>query len=655
MKKLGIIFALCLALACSHVPASFDPKADTGPLTSNLIIPKAIEVVCGGIVSIPTIGDTRLSVGDAVFLMTPDGVFYPSAVSSVSLSEVAFPLPDEVTVSAYYSMSIRSDGKLINLGLVYISILSDSHAPVSVAPEATSTVYGIVECEGKGLPGVMVSDGYEVVKTDEQGVYQMNSGKLLKYVFISLPSGYEAPLQGVLPGYFALLTEEASQAERHDFLLRRVANDNFTLFILGDMHLADRIDDVPQFRRDMRYLNRSIAKAKGRSYVLTLGDMTWDAYWYSRDYYFPQYLSEVNRWFTDVPFFHTMGNHDNDMNQIGDIEKTRAFNQTLGPTYYSFNLGKIHFIVTDNIDYNDVEAGTDHRSEYVHDFTAPQMAWIAKDLANVDPSTPVVIASHSPLFKPTGATSWTNKLDGANATGEANTDDFIKAVSGHNVRFVAGHTHRLAVYDALQSQGFVEYNLGSVCGCWWKCCYAEPDIHLCPDGAPCGYGVWEFTGTHLRHSYQAFGMSEDYVFRAYSMGEVKKTLTMEAVDNEAKFQKFVNEMQRFDDNDLLLNVWYYQSSWQIEVTADGGEPLSATRDYTYDPLLTWAMTANYYGRHETSDGLVAPSKWIHYFRYRIPEWAAHVDVKITDQDGVTYNESFAWPKPFSMDEYRIAN
>ena len=655
MKKFLLLVTLCLCASCSQELPSFKTKADSGKLMSNLVIPKVFEVVSGGTVSIPSLGDTRLSVGDAVYLVAQDGSFYPSALSAVSSSEVVFPLPDGVSVSAWYSLLIRCGKQLSNLGQVYVSILSGFPAPINVDPQSGSTVYGIVECEGRGIPGVAVSDGYEIVKTDQYGVYQMKSGKLWKYVFICLPSGYEAPLQGVLPGYFAHLTADATQAERHDFQLRRVANDNFTLFILGDMHLADRIDDVPQFRRDLRYLNRSIAKARGRCYVLTLGDMTWDAYWYSKNYYFPQYLAEVNRWFTDVPFFHTMGNHDNDMNQVGDIEKTRAFNQTLGPSYYSFNLGKIHFIVADNIDYNEVEAGTDHRGEYVHDFTAAQMAWIAKDLAQVDRSTPVVIAAHSPLFKPTDATGWTNKLDGADAAGEANTDDFIQALSGYDVRFVAGHTHRLAVYDALKSQGFVEYNLGSVCGCWWKCCYAEPDIHLCPDGAPCGYGVWEFTGTQLRQRYQAFGRSEDYVFRAYAMGEVKKTLTMEAVDNEDKFKKYFNEMQRFDDNDLLLNVWYYQSSWQIEVRADGGSPLTATRDYTYDPLLTWAMTANYYGRHETSDGLVAPSRWIHYFRYRIPEGTTHVDVRITDQDGVVYGESFAWPKPFSMDEYRIVN
>lgn len=654
MKKYVIIAALCLAAACTEEPVPFVPKADEGILTANLIIPKSVETVSGGTVTIPALGETRFSVGDVVLLKAIDGTVFETAVSAVSSSGVEFPLPSGV-VSSYYDIVFRFGPVALDSGRIYISILSGEVEPVPVAAASGSTVYGIVECEGKGLPGVVVSDGYEVVRTDVNGIYQMKSEKMWKYVFISLPSGYEAPLQGVIPGFYAHLIADPSLPERHDFKLRRVANDNFTLFLLGDIHLANRADDIAQFRRDMRSLNASIDKAKGRCYVMTLGDMTWDGYWYSKNFYFPEYLAEVSKWFNDVPFFHTMGNHDNDMNRVGDIEKTRPFNEFIGPSYYSFNLGKVHFIVTDNIDYNDVGTGTDLRSEYKHDYTANQMAWLAKDLATVDRSTPVVISAHSPLFAPTGATTWKVRLNGADAPGEANTDDFVNAVEGYRVRFVGGHSHKIDHYEELASQGFTEHNLGAVCGAWWNSGYVEPGIHLCPDGSPSGYAVWEFTGTELKHRYQASGMREDYVFRAYDMGEVKKTLTMEAVDNEATFKTFYNEFQRFDDNDLLLNVWYWDSAWKVEAYADG-KALMATRDYTYDPLLTWAVTVNYYARHASlSSSSIKPSKWPHFFRFRVPAGTVHVDVKVTDRNGEVHTESFSWPKPFSMDEYRIAN
>ena len=42
-------------------------------------------------------------------------------------------------------------------------------------PAFGSTVYGKVMCSGEGVPDVAVSDGFEVVRTDKDGVYQLPS------------------------------------------------------------------------------------------------------------------------------------------------------------------------------------------------------------------------------------------------------------------------------------------------------------------------------------------------------------------------------------------------------------------------------------------------------------------------------------------------
>lgn len=653
MKKYLILAALLLAAACTEAPVPFTPVADEGVLMGNIIVPKCVETVAGGEVTFQTLGETRLSKGDAVILSAVDGTVFETTLTSVA-GKLVFSLPPEL-LSGIYRMSFRHEGEAYASGDLLVSILAGEEEPVPVTAAEGSTVYGLVECNGKGIPGVPVSDGYEVVVTDEHGVYQMTSEKLWKYVFITLPSGYEAPLQGIIPQFFAHLTDDSAVAERHDFSLRRVANDHFTMFFLGDIHMAKRADDINQFRRFVRYMNKTIGQAPGRRYVMTLGDMTWDGYWYSNNFYFPEYLEEVSRWFTDVPFFHTMGNHDNDMNRIGDIEKTRPFTEFIGPSYYSFNLGKVHFIVTDDIDYNDVGTGSALRSNYAHNFASNVIAWLRKDLALVDPSTPVIISAHSPTVAPSGATTFKSRLTGADAPGEANTEEFVELLRGHNVHFVAGHSHKVFHYEDLAAQGYLEHNLGSVCGNWWNSGYVETGIHLCPDGAPGGYAVWEFNGTELKHRYQAAGMREDYIFRAYDMGEVKKVITMEAADNEPAFQTYVNEVNRFDDNDLLLNVWYWDSAWKIEVTANG-TPLTMVREYTYDPLLTCALTMNYYARHTSlSSSTLKPSKWPHFFRFRMPAAPAEICVKVTDRNGMVSTENFHHPKPFTLNEYRIAN
>ena len=653
MKRTLLIAALCVLAACAEKPEPFEPVADEGVLVGNIAIPKTLETVSAGMVTFKTFGETRLATGDKMVLTGAEGTEFELFLTSYP-RELVFVLP-ETLLSGQYRITFRHAGKSYPAGSLLVNILAGEDEPVPVTAAAGSTVYGLVACEGKGIPGVAVSDGYEVVLTDENGVYQMHSDKLWKYVFISLPSGYEAPLQGIIPQFYAYLTEDPAVAERRDFSLKRVANDHFTMFFLGDIHMANRSDDINQFRRFARYMNKTIDQAQGRCYVMTLGDMTWDGYWYSKNFYFPEYLAEVSRWFTDVPFFHTMGNHDNDMNRIGDIEKTRPFTEFIGPSYYSFNIGKVHFVVTDDIDYNDVGTGTELRGNYAHNFASNVMDWLKKDLALVDPSTPVVISAHSPTVAPSGATTFKSRLTGADAAGEANTEDFVAAVRGHDVHFVAGHSHKVFHYEDKASQGYLEHNLGSVCGNWWASGYVESGIELCPDGAPCGYAVWEFDGTELNHRYVAAGMREDYVFRAYDMGEVKKVMTMEAVDNEPAFQTYYKEFQRFNDNDLLLNVWYWDSAWKIEVTADG-KPLSMNREYTFDPLLTYALTMNYYARHASlTSSTIKPSKWPHFFRFRMPAAPSDICVKVTDRYGRVSTEEFRHPKPFTMNEYRIAN
>lgn len=91
------------------------------------------------------------------------------------------------------------------------------------------------------MAGVVVSDGTEVTVTDAAGIYELRSAKRWGYVFISVPSGYEAPADGVRPLFYQRLLGASHVVERKDFTLTRVdGQDDFTLFLLGDMHLANR-------------------------------------------------------------------------------------------------------------------------------------------------------------------------------------------------------------------------------------------------------------------------------------------------------------------------------------------------------------------------------------------------------------------------------
>jgi hypothetical protein len=95
-------------------------------------------------------------------------------------------------------------------------------------------------------------------------------------------------------------------------------------------------------------------------YGITLGDMTWDYYWYSNSYHFSQYLADVNA-IKGLTIYQTIGNHDHDMNRLAISKPSCLYVSLLAPDYYSFNIGKVHYIVLDNNLCTNTGTGRDGR------------------------------------------------------------------------------------------------------------------------------------------------------------------------------------------------------------------------------------------------------------------------------------------------------
>lgn len=651
MKK-HLIISLLLPLAAALSFISCDnnkqnPDEADKIVTTYILVSSLTEVEEGSDITFELQGTTNIKQSDEIVLRSSANQdFICPILSFKDGSHLRFKLADGIT-SGNYRIYVRRDGANYYIGMTELSILR----ALSVEPQEGTNVYGLVTCEGKGVEGVLVSDGDLFVKTDSKGIYQMKSQKKWQYVFVVIPGGYEVPMQGVLPQFHATLTQSPAVAERKDFELIKSDNDNFTLFVLGDMHLANRNDDIAQFNTFAKSLSKSVSESPGKRYCLTLGDMTWDLYWYSNSYTFPQYLETVNTNFSNVAFFHTMGNHDNDMNSVGDYNKSFRYTRDIAPTFYSFNLGKIHFVVMDNIDYNDVGTGSEKRADYVLDYTSEQMAWLAKDLSYVSSGTPVFITSHAPVSRPNGATSFNNAyMSGANSAGEANMVDFINAVSTHNVHFLSGHTHNL--FHRKHNNKFSEHNEGAVCASWWWSGKLTPGIHLSQDGTPGGYGVWEFTGDKFKYSFQSAGHDADYQFRAYDINEVKKVVVASAGGSHKDFTKFVSAFENMGQNAILVNVWDYDNDWTVSVTENGKE-LSLTKLYTYDPLHVMALSAP---RCKSSDANSTPSflttQWPHFFKATASSANSTIVVTVTDRNGKQFTETMNRPKAFVMDDYK---
>lgn len=634
---------------CDGTKETPDNPDGTPINVSGIILENSVSAKKGGDVTLKVVGSHGPEEGDVIVLMNTAESF-DNQIKSIDKGSFTFTLDPKVTTGRY-EMLVRRNSRTKIVGYINIDIIFDV---VDIEPTDGNNVYGVVHCDGEGLADVVVSDGVEVVKTDKDGVYQFKSEKKWGYVFISIPKGYEVGSEGVLPQFHATLTEKADKAERHDFNLVKVNQEKYRVYFLGDMHLADRTNDLNQFDNCMKEVKADIMDDDVKSYVITLGDMTWDLYWYSRKYYFPQYLKSVNYYFKNaakqVQFFHTIGNHDHDMCKDGDFNTVVEYVKDIAPTYYSFNIGDVHYIVLDDILCTNVGGAASAKPEraYKSEVTDEQLKWLAKDLSYVSKTTPVIVTSHAPVYAKETKKNVNDYYLNNSAT-------LVSKFKGYKVDFVTGHTHVLYNVDK-SSEGIYEHNAGAVCASWWWSGYLTPGIHICTDGAPGGYSVWDITGTDKKWRYKGTGRDENEQFRTYDLNNVWFTVEKDAPKVPAalksKFEKYTDAYPKNSDNEVLINIWNWNPKWKIEIK-ENGKTLSCERVKGYDPLHIAALTAKRFNNPDIKEvpAFITKENY-HMFNVKASSATSTIDIKVTDEFGNVYSETMKRPKEFSTDAYK---
>lgn len=452
----------------------------------------------------------------------------------------------------------------------------------------------------KPIEGCLVSDGFSVVKTDNTGAYSFQRNDSTEFVFISLPAAYEVPIdaRGLPLLYMRVPTGKV------DF------NHNFTLKPYEDGGLAD-IDHImigisdPQVQNDYetwRFRNESIKDIqehitsfpeKTRVYGVVVGDLVWDLY--NRFEEHAEGLSQLG-----FPVFNVIGNHDHDRTIRQDWGADHYFKDAFGPTYYSFDRGKVHYIVLDNIEYTNATGDKSYR----HNIVDYQMEWLKKDLEHVANDTYIVFLAHAPF-------------EGSKVLNRETVYNLV--ASKRNTHSITGHHHRLTNYEI--KNNFYDHTLGAVQGAFWS-------GDICTDGTPNGYGVFQASKTGFKSwYYKSTGYNKDYQMRVYPPNS------------------FV-EGQSLTDY-VIVNIWNYDSKWSDVYIYENGEKYlmyqySGVDPLAYDFLLSDGDTRpNYPG----SDGGTLASRnpgasaTSHMFSYKPKDPNANFIVEVTDRNGDIHRES----------------
>ena len=237
-----------------------------------------------------------------------------------------------------------------------------------------------------GVAGAAVSDQFAVVRAGVDGGYELAADATARVVFVSVPDGWAA--SGVF--WRALQSDAATQ--QHDFAVRRIPNTReFTFVHASDTHLDQA--SLPRIQK-----LRALVEQQKPAFVLITGDLIRDALRVGEAPARAQYdllVAELAKF--PVPVWTVPGNHE-----IFGIERhlslvptthplygKKMYQHYLGPNYFSFNYGGVHFVGLDTVDVNDLW--------YYGHVDKAQLGWLERDLAALPQRTPVVTFNHIPF------------------------------------------------------------------------------------------------------------------------------------------------------------------------------------------------------------------------------------------------------------------
>lgn len=254
----------------------------------------------------------------------------------------------------------------------------------------------------KTLSGVMVSDGLNVVKTTRDGSFTLPGHAREKFIFITTPSGYKTD-----NAYYRKI-ESGSSA--YDFGVQpysgQIGKDGAHRFI----HISDtEIHNSPMAEQGDWVQNlRDYTANEGAAFIIHTGDICYDDG-------LKNHIELMNTANMNTQMFYCIGNHDLVKGAYGE----ELFEQLYGPVFYSFNVGKVHYIVTPML-------GGDYRSSYTK---ADVYRWLKNDLAQLPEGTPIVVFNHDLL---TTGDSFVYGLD---------DNEFIDLDAHHLKAWIYGHWH----------------------------------------------------------------------------------------------------------------------------------------------------------------------------------------------------------------------
>lgn len=378
---------------------------------------------------------------------------------------------------------------------------------------------GTYESSDKPLAGVRVSNGKEIVETDEAGRYRLPAEED-DIFFVVKPRGYRTPLNenqlsqfyyvhkpyGSPAFRFAGVDSTGSLPDSIDFpLYSQKEPSQFKAIMFGDPQ--------PRTQEEIDFIAHDVVEeliGTDASFGVTLGDIVFDD--------LSLFESQARMIaLMGIPWYNVVGNHDINYDAPNDRLSDETFEKMFGPAYYSFDYGPVHFLVLDDVEWYIDEA--DGRGKYRGGLGKDQLDFIRADLNSIPEEQLVVLMMHIPLVDVGDRQELYRMIE---------KRPFCMSISAHTHR----HEHRMiGKEDGFMAPEPHHHIINvTVSGSWWAGQKDERNIPhtIMADGAPNGYSVLSFDGNQYKSSFFAAGRPKDYQISIHAPEEVASASSDEA-------------------------------------------------------------------------------------------------------------------------------
>ena len=487
----------------------------------------------------------------------------------------------------------------------------DNYAVAAEPMADGSTIYGRVSTEqGEPVVGCVVSDGKQCVTTDNNGHYALKSDMAnTRFVFISIPDGYQIPhRKSVIQNFRRIARYQKGATANFTLAKRTQPTDKYTVIMIGDPQMRGLgIDGSGERYRDVVLpdIEQYKKTTSGEFFAINLGDLVYN--WMAG---YDDYMDISST--MSYPVCHVIGNHDYDqLNILEGKLGTPYFEEYVSPTYYSFNIGKVHYVMVNSIEYSRENA----KKHYKSGLDDEQMKWLEEDLKYVPKDHTIFICGHANLFKKPGTSP-----NGSYGKYNVNYERYKALLMPYKrIYSWSGHYHTNYGFDYAGKANYEDMQHVSAITAARCIGTLRSNMEMDNGGVPNGYMVVEVDGENFEWWYKSVGYDRSHQMRTYSP-------------------------IRTGDGYVKANIWNYTDGYWSDVEWwENGQKVGTFEHFAeFDPAYVELHATRLTHLRGTAAKYAKPGKSRYMFRIKPSEGVRSGEIRVTDNFGKTYTAKVEW-------------